>query len=331
MMRNDYRRSLILLRSGSSGYSGHVRLERRTLTGSMVFLVRTPGTQERLEAALVGAGRNGYFACPLGPLRRDGRGQAVLNYTFDPQNICARALEDYAVLAVSEITGSNCRIVLFGNVNGHAEIDWRQACAALCRLYAAGDVCRQQISVPDPETTRGETGDEGIPEAAETVPGTEAAILPEVTEEAVAETEAPLPALPEEQVSEMADEPAPEENAAPAELQPTAGELLEMDPEIPWPESVEALRQIFRTDPPADPAPDDAYVYVSAPMPEESGYNAVLAGIRAEQGVPVAVSYALPAVWSAEPPAGLEDYAWSGDQNRGWWVAREDLRTGTRI
>ena len=35
MMRNDYRRALILLRSNAASYSGHVRLERRTLMGSM--------------------------------------------------------------------------------------------------------------------------------------------------------------------------------------------------------------------------------------------------------------------------------------------------------
>ena len=33
MMRNDYRRALILLRGNAPGYSGHVRLERRTLMG----------------------------------------------------------------------------------------------------------------------------------------------------------------------------------------------------------------------------------------------------------------------------------------------------------
>lgn len=37
MIRNDYRRALIMLRALEKGYSGHVRLERRTLRGNMQF------------------------------------------------------------------------------------------------------------------------------------------------------------------------------------------------------------------------------------------------------------------------------------------------------
>lgn len=280
MMRNDYRRSLILLRSNSGGYSGHVRLEKRTLTGSMSFLVQAP-TQARLEAALVGSGKNGYYACPLGWLRRDGRGQAVLNAAFDPRNLCARELDAYPIVAVVEVSAADCRVVLFGNVNGHSEIDWRQARAALCRLYRTEEE-PPQIEIPQPEENAGEA-------------------------------------------------PPPQEPGSAEEARPCACEQLDADMENPWPESVEALRQLFRENPPAEPAPDNGYVYVAAPMPEESGYVEVLAGIRAENGVPIAVSYALPAPWSAEPPAGLEEYSWSGDQNRGWWIAEEDLRTGARL
>ena len=42
MTKNEYRRSLILLRSNESGYSGHVRMERRVTTGSMTFMLQTP-------------------------------------------------------------------------------------------------------------------------------------------------------------------------------------------------------------------------------------------------------------------------------------------------
>ena len=84
MMRNDYRRALILLRSNASSYSGHVRLERRTLMGSMYFVVQAPEAAENLRAALVGRDRNGYYACALGQFRRDSRGQAVLSHSFDP-------------------------------------------------------------------------------------------------------------------------------------------------------------------------------------------------------------------------------------------------------
>lgn len=301
MMRNDYRRSLILLRSNSGGYSGHVRLEKRTLTGSMSFLVQAPAAA-RLEAALVGSGRNGYYACPLGQLRRDGRGQAVLNASFDPRNLCARELDAYPIVAVVEVSAADCRVVLFGNVNGHSEIDWRQARTALCRLYRVEeDPPQSEIPPVQPEENVGE-----VPQAQskENVGAILPPREPETTEEMLSESE---------------------------EVQPRAGDLLNLDIELPWPDSVEALRQLFRENPPAKPAPDNGYVYVSAPMPEGSGYAEVLAGIRAENGAPVAVCYALPALWSVEPPAGLEEYRWSGDENRGWWIAEEDLRTGERL
>ena len=126
--------------------------------------------------------------------------------------------------------------------------------------------------------------------------------------------------------------PAPAaEEAPPVEARQTAMEALGLDPAQPWQEAVEPLRQAFLEQSPVQDAPDDRYVYVSLPMPAEAGASEMLAGIRAEDGVPAAASYAIPAPWSAEPPAGLEDYAWSGDQNGGWWVAEMDVRTGTRL
>ena len=42
MNRNEYRRAFIMLRAAMPGYGGHVRLERRTLTGSMYFIITAP-------------------------------------------------------------------------------------------------------------------------------------------------------------------------------------------------------------------------------------------------------------------------------------------------
>ena len=63
-------------------------------------------------------------------------------------------------------------------------------------------------------------------------------------------------------------------------------------------------------------------------MPEGCGYAACRAGVRFEAGAPVAVRYALPSAWETEPPAGLEDAAWVGDNNSGWWVTHIDLHGG---
>ena len=142
MMRNDYRRALILLRSNASSYSGHVRLERRTLMGSMYFVVQAPEPAEELRAALVGRDRSGYYACALGQFKRDSRGQAVLSYSFDPRNLCGRELEQYQLVAVVR---GDCEIVLSGNVTGSAELNWAQVRAAVCALYGAEEDASQDV------------------------------------------------------------------------------------------------------------------------------------------------------------------------------------------
>ena len=82
---------------------------------------------------------------------------------------------------------------------------------------------------------------------------------------------------------------------------------------------------LFQTSPAMTIAPDGDYVYVSAPMPEQSGYDSCAAGVRARDGKITGVSYALPALYSPQPPAGLEDYVWTGDNSRGWWKREVDL------
>ena len=52
MSKNEYRRAFIMLRPLMTGYSGHARLERRVMTGSLYFIVTAP--VDGLRAALVG-------------------------------------------------------------------------------------------------------------------------------------------------------------------------------------------------------------------------------------------------------------------------------------
>ena len=147
MMKNDYRRSLILLRPNAPGYSGHVRLERRTLIGSMYIVLNAPSDGGSLCAALIRRdAQNTYFAVRLGELRRDSRGQATLAYSFDPRNIDGRTLEEYLLIAIVRTGTENCDIVLSGNVNGAQEVDWNSVRGAACKVCAcvgspAGDIC----------------------------------------------------------------------------------------------------------------------------------------------------------------------------------------------
>ena len=302
MMRNDYRRALILLRSNAASYSGHVRLERRTLMGSMYFVVQAPDAAENLRAALVGRDRNGYFACALGQFKRDSRGQAVLSYSFDPRKLCGRELEQYQLVAVVR---GDCEIVLSGNVTGSAELNWAQVRAAVCAFYGAPE-----------EKEIGEAGEECEAE--------------EETEESCAEEL--LPGHEAEEEEPEAEEGKAEEDGEAAEsAAQTALAVLGADLSLPWPEEISALRELFERRCAIKDAPDDGFTYVSAPMPEGCGYAACLAGLRCEGGVPVAVRYALPSVWEMEPPAGLEDAAWVGDNNSGWWVTHIDLHGGTAV
>lgn len=284
MMRNDYRRALILLRGNAPGVSGHVRLERRTLMGSMYFLLQAPPDCAVLRAALVGRNKGGYYACALGEAARDSRGQAVLSYSFDPRSICGRELEQYQLIAVSCASASGCDIALYGNIAGHADLDWDQVRGALCALYDEGEAAAE------------------LPESA-----------PEETNSA-AEAE-------EEQAA-----PQPEAEEAPQ----TAGQLLEIDMDAPWPETIEPLRPLFQLSVPMENPPDEEYGYIAVAMPDGSAYPYCAVGVLAEDGAPISVRYGLPSAWSAQPPAGLEDYTWVGDQNQGWWITQVDLYNCSR-
>ena len=299
MMRNDYRRALILLRSHAAGFSGHVRLERRTLMGSMYFVVQAPESAEELRAVLVGRDRSGYFACALGEFRRDSRGQAVLSHSFDPRKLCGRELEQYQLVAVVR---GNCEIVLSGNLSGSAELNWAQVRAAVGALCGAEEDAPQDM--------------EEAAEAAEDACDAPEERLPEIEDEEAEGAEA------EEGETEADDA----EEAA-----ETAITALGVDLSLPWPEEIGALRALFERQRATKDAPDDGFTYVYAPMPEGCGYAACLAGVRCEAGLPVAVRYALPSVWTAEPPAGLEDAAWIGDNNSGWWVTHIELHSGGAV
>ena len=296
MMRNDYRRALILLRSNAAGFSGHVRLERRTLMGSMYFVVQAPDSAENLRAVLVGRDRSGYYACALSQFKRDSRGQAVLSYSFDPRKLCGRELEQYQLVAVVR---GDCEIVLSGNVSGSAELNWAQVRAAVCALCGAGeDEAEEELEE--------ETEDEAAEASGDECDATEEH-LPEIeTEEAEAE----------------------EGEAEAEEAAESALAALGADLSLPWPEEIGTLRDLFERQCAVKDAPDDGFTYVSAPMPAGCGYAHCAAGVRCEGGMPVAVRYALPSAYAPEPPAGLEDAAWVGDGNSGWWVTHIDLHSG---
>ena len=395
-MKNDYRRSLIMLRALERGYSGHVRLEHRTLTGSMVFVVTAPsgGT---LCAALVRWNSKGeYAAARLGELRRDSRGQATLAYSFDPRCIDGHPLSDYSLIAVTDRVGRRCDMVLAGNLNGSRETDWNQARIAACSVCAMADEPAfdlpvrpgvrparpnyddQATTLPDdvlvepgdtpttlPDDVLVEPGDTPttLPDDVLVEPDDTPTTLPDdvlvepddtpttLPDDVLVEPDDTPTALPDDipvetdeqiPVGTPSDEstdggaaplfPAPDDSAGaiPAASYGDA-DANALNPTLVWPGESEGLRSYFAGENYSVDAPDDGYLYVEAPMPEESGYDSLRIGVRPENGVPESVAYALPGRFSAEPPEGLEDYEWSGDGERGWWVAYLDAASGRRL
>ena len=381
MMKNDYRRSLIMLRALERGYSGHVRLEHRTLTGSMVFVVTAPSGGTLCAALVRWNSRGEYAAARLGELRRDSRGQATLAYSFDPRCIDGHPLSDYSLIAVTDRVGRRCDMVLAGNLNGSRETDWNQARIAACSACAMADepafdlpvrpgvrparpnyddqattlpddVLVEPVDTPttlpddvlvDPDDTPTTLPDDVLVE-----PDDAPTTLPDnvFVEPDDAPTTLPddIPVETDEQIPvETPSDESTDGNAAPLFPAPddSAGAIPAasygdadanaLNPTLVWPGESEGLRSYFAGENYSVDAPDDGYLYVEAPMPEESGYDSVRIGVRPENGVPESVAYALPGRFSAEPPEGLEDYEWSGDGERGWWVAYLDAASGHRL
>ena len=381
MMKNDYRRSLIMLRTLERGYSGHVRLEHRTLTGSMVFVVTAPSGGTLCAALVRWNSRGEYAAARLGELRRDSRGQATLAYSFDPRCIDGHPLSDYSLIAVTDRVGRRCDMVLAGNLNGSRETDWNQARIAACSACAMADepafdlpvrpgvrparpnyddqattlpddVLVEPVDTPttlpddvlvDPDDTPTTLPDDVLVE-----PDDAPTTLPDnvFVEPDDAPTTLPddIPVETDEQIPvETPSDESTDGNAAPLFPAPddSAGAIPAasygdadanaLNPTLVWPGESEGLRSYFAGENYSVDAPDDGYLYVEAPMPEESGYDSVRIGVHPENGVPESVAYALPGRFSAEPPEGLEDYEWSGDGERGWWVAYLDAASGHRL
>lgn len=359
MLKNDYRRAFIMLRPSLSGFSGHVRLEKRTLTGNMYFVVAAPESAGPLEAVLAGQSGGAYYAAKAGALRRDRRGQATLAWTFNPRSIDGRPLDDYQWVVIARSDGTACQVALCGNVDGSYPLDARRLNDAVCALLAPPEPA---FDLPErgpeaPEAPAAQAADEpeenAAPDDAETmvpkvdqvptkvirVPAPESRVsdpsrcepLPEATaDEATPPAEAALPngetqaedaALAEEAAREDGDGPSFDApEVPPVPNAPSAASLLGLDTAQPWSLTLEALRPLFDGPAAEDPGLGDGFTYVAAPMPLESGCEHCLIGLRVNGGTVDAVRYCLPSRYTPEPPAGLEDYVWREAGNQGYWV-----------
>lgn len=335
MNKSEYRRALIMLRPRQSGCAGHVRLERRVMMGSLYFIVTAPEGGD-LEAVLIGQRGGEYFAARLGALRRDGRGQATLAWSFDPRNIDGRPLDAYALVGVVRSDGDSCRLVLVGNVEGSRPMDMKRVEAAAC---AAPD------GEAEPAADLPEFGEEEAPAAkmvAEAAgrdpddPGTRIYTATRVLRdrgEVRMAREAEEQEKGDAKVSAMGEERMePAVQAAVEEMQGSAGmeadanpgtaaAKLGLDADQPWTGALEPLQALFASRPEVATLEDD-YVYVSAPRDGEE--DALRVGLHATNGKVDGLRYAVRALYTEDPPEGMEGWTWVGDRTHGWWVTSAD-------
>lgn len=148
MYKNDYRRALIMLRGLMPGYSGFARLERRTLMGSIQLTVNGASSASALYAALLGRRNGRWTGLNMGPLGRDSRGQAGLNWSFDPRNLGGMELEQFDLIAILARGNGECTLVMTGWLNGTQQVNWAQVREAACALYVdrKGSANRQPVT-----------------------------------------------------------------------------------------------------------------------------------------------------------------------------------------
>lgn len=307
MIRNDYRRAMIMLRALEGDTSGFVRLERRTLRGTLQFTVNGAPTGE-LRAAMLGSIHGAWRIHDLGALRRDARGQAGMTFTYDPRNIAGFDLDDYTMLGVIGQVGNQWRLTMSGWVSGSKVVDWAAAGAAVDAQYSPGGAQKAQAErAPMAEMEVSNAGDSPSFDVAET--------------EAYAEAFAPEPAM-SEPVTALPD--AAEMTEASVSSAPAA-ESLALPLEMAWPAELATLRDLFMTQPPYEGLAIEDYVFVRAPMPSVSEQEFCAVGIMTQDGMIARTCYAIPGQYAAQPPAGLEGYVFmQGEDGSGWWVVCHD-------
>ena len=331
MVRNDYRRALILLRAMQSGYSGHVRLELRTTMGSLQFTVTGLGGQAGQAFAVLAARmEDGWKTVRIGCLQHGAGRQAGLRWTFDPRNIEGLPLDSYQIVAVAIEDAAGCRVLLFGFLDSVVSFEPGElelaVCGSSCPYPEPSADAPKQDASPSGETSPAQTPSAQAPSPEPTAPAQDDPLMSAPAQDVPSAEEIPS-AEDDPLMSAPAADPdddALDAPSAPAEDRPpTAMSLLGLDPDRRWPESIEPLRALFAASEPFVPFEEDGYVFVRADPAGDCPQCAV--GILASGGVPAAVAYAIPAGSETEPPAGLEGYERRGD----WWAIFADADTGS--
>ena len=174
MIKNDYRREMILLRPLEDGFSGFCRIETRVSRGSITYNIRASHGAGRLYAVLVGA-RGGRWQTAIGgEIRADALGQAGFYWELDPRSIDGLALENYALVGVAT-DGADAHLVLAGKQDKGKQVDWAAAEQSVHDAFAADDM--ETAEPAEADTSASQTAEPestyGASEQAETTESTE--------------------------------------------------------------------------------------------------------------------------------------------------------------
>ncbi len=314
MNKNDYRRALIMLRALSGSYTGHVRLERRTLMGTLQITVSGP-TDPKLTGLLLGDKGGQWYGSVLGTLKSDRRDQSGLLASIDPRNISRRDLDDYALVGVAGPSG----LLMSGFLNGSRQVDWAAAAQVVAQLCGT------------PAATAGEPVMDLPPQ--ESVTQQQARLI---AEEAQQLADAGCTCDVTDEGADCVCPPAAVESTG-FYVAPTGGTAPEgmaidrIEPGATWPESALSVRTLFEQNPAEDPFSAPGYTFIRAPLGGAESGEYCLIGLKCDSGQVSTLCYAIPGEFALEPPVGLEGYSWRGAGAVGYWTTCIDLQSGDPV
>ena len=317
-----------MLRGLAAGYSGHVRLERRTLMATLQFTVNGTAQSEALYAVLLGDRGGNWYAVSLGELNFDRGNQGGYLAKIDPRNIERRSLEDYALIGVAS---SSRGMLMSGYLHGSREVNWTAAAKAIAQLLRPNlpENVPEDVPVNEPLETQIDPQQSELI-VSEAIAMADAGCVCEVSEDGAEcicppETQtAPLEAAP--QVVDVVGF-----FAQPEQPPQQGGAIALIPPDAIWPESAIAVRALFEQNPPIEAFPAPGYVFVRAPLGGMDSGEHCLIGIKIQDGEITTLCYGVPGAFATEPPAGLEGYSWRGAGSEGYWTTCIDLRSGEPI
>lgn len=321
MIREDYRRALIMLRSLKRGVAGHVRLERRTLFATLQFTVTGTGDAP-LQGFALGQANGAWRGAVLGALGTPRHGQAGLTARFDPRNLQGLPLEQYSLLGVAVQMPDGFQPILIGNLNGSVRCSIDCIRAECARLFTgtqdtppALDASPAQSS-PEPDEL-----DSPAQDASPAQPSPEPDELDSPAQDVSPTQPSPEPDeldSPAQDASPAQSSPEPDELDSPAQDVSPAQDAPPDSPvdfsALSWPEALDDLRAFFLREPLDHSLTYSGYSFVRAGLACAGNADYCLVGVRVQEGRIQSVCYAVPAAeGEIEPPAGLEAYRRAGN------------------